>query len=80
MITSNNERDLPLAFMRRCAVLDLVVPDESAPDRAFEAWLCRRGQSQFGSLGEEVLAEAAALVRKDRQDAPLGQGARPGLG
>ena len=27
MITTNNERDLPPAFLRRCAVLDLPEPD-----------------------------------------------------
>lgn len=80
VITSNNERELPLAFMRRCVVLDLLVPDENAADGSFEAWLIARGTSQFGDLlPSEVIAEAARLVRADRKASPEGQGARPGL-
>ncbi len=79
IISSNNERELPLAFLRRCAVLELVVPDEAAHPAEFEAWLLARGRAQFASLGDAVLTEAATRVRQDRLASPEGQGARPGL-
>jgi len=79
IITSNDERDLPLAFMRRCVVLDLVVPGDGADDHRFVDWLFERGRAQHAELGDDVLKEAAAMVRVDRNLLPAGQGPRPGL-
>jgi MoxR-like ATPase len=76
VITSNDERELPLAFLRRCVVLDLRVPDAEAP---FVAWLLERGQAQFGAMNADIRQSAAQMVWRDREQSPLGQGARPGL-
>jgi MoxR-like ATPase len=76
VITSNDERELPLAFMRRCVVLDLKVPDTA---QAFEQWLLERGEAQFGAMPEDIRKQAASMVWADRENSPLGQGARPGL-
>jgi len=79
VITSNDERELPLAFLRRCVVLDLEVPDEKTNPEGFVEWLVERGAPQFPQLTEALLREAAVMVRADRKDSPRGQGARPGL-
>ena len=68
IITTNEERALPHAFVRRCAVLNLSLPDDSS---ALQARLIQRGQ-QHGRLlevrpGEEVLAECARLLADDRK-------------
>jgi MoxR-like ATPase len=76
VITSNDERELPLAFLRRCVVLDLKVPEG---ETAFVAWLLERGLAQFAAMDESIRTDAAHMVWRDRQLSPLGQGARPGL-
>jgi MoxR-like ATPase len=38
VITTNEERDLPAAFLRRCIVLSL------APDAGYAAWLVSRAR------------------------------------
>ena len=76
VITSNDERELPLAFLRRCVVLELKVPQDQ---NAFAAWLLERGEAQFGTMAAGIRTAAAAMVWEDRQNSPLGQGARPGL-
>ena len=44
VITTNNEQELPPAFIRRCLVLDIVLDDED-----FVETLSSRGQALFGS-------------------------------
>ena len=82
IITSNGERELPPAFVRRCLVLRMELPGGDA----LEEWLIRRGRVHFGRdakirdkrppCSEEVMKEAAAQLRKDREDA-LEQGFTP---
>ena len=70
IITSNEERELPPAFIRRCAVLRLA--PESASPEAFVAWLKERAQRHpelaalFAHCTEAVQA-AAEMVWHDRQ-------------
>lgn len=75
IVTTNDERELPAAFVRRCLVHHIRVP---RPEK-LEAWLVERGRTHFAALPVALLEQAAALVRKDRaaaQDlglAPPGQ-------
>lgn len=70
LITTNEDRELPAAFVRRCAVLNLRPDDANA--EAFCAWLQARAQvhQQLRSFeGSQVLAKAAQQVWSDREDA-----------
>ena len=84
VITTNEERDLPAAFLRRCIVLSLAL------DGGYAAWLVSRGKAHFGALenvkgrehalmDDDVLWQAAKQLVKDR-DAVAGLNlAKPGL-
>lgn len=78
IITTNEERELPDAFVRRCLVLHLYLPDEDpaysneseeARQEALAAYLIKRGRDHFLDLEEEVLAEAASQLWQDRNAA-----------
>ena len=75
IITTNEERELPLAFVRRCLVLEIQPPRQRA---AFVDWLVQRGQARFPRLAPAVLDMAADQVARDRGRCPQ-DGARPGL-
>jgi MoxR-like ATPase len=79
VITSNDEREMPTAFMRRCVVFEIKAPDERNDPVGFKRWLRERGQAQFPDIGRAVLDGAATQVQADRADTVPGQGARPGL-
>ncbi|MBI3246247.1 MAG: AAA family ATPase [Deltaproteobacteria bacterium] len=67
VITTNEERTLPNAFLRRCLVLTLAVPSE---DDALIEYLTERGRAHFGeATSAEVLQEAARQLVKDRKEA-----------
>lgn len=67
VITTNEERALPDAFVRRCLVLHLRLP--SNPDRLKER-LIERGRAHFGRrVSAKVLERAADLLTKDRETA-----------
>ena len=67
VITTNEERSLPDAFIRRCLVLHLKLPE--ARDRLI-AKLIDRGRAHFGNLtSDAVLQGAAKCVADDRQEA-----------
>lgn len=79
VITTNEERSLPDAFLRRCFVLHLGLPDEGAggDQQALCEALLVRGRAHFPKAGAEVLERAATLIagrraemRKDRMPAP----------
>ena len=55
IITTNDERDLPAAFRRRCIVLSLAAGDDYA------AWLVDRGQAHFGRQPDEAGRELALI-------------------
>lgn len=67
VITTNEERTLPDAFIRRCLVLHLDLPKES--DKLV-AKLIERGKAHFGELAEPaLLKKAAELLALDRAEA-----------
>ena len=65
VITTNEERALPDAFLRRCAVHELRLPEDP---QGLHEWLMRRGRAHFPDLGADVLEEAARLLARDRED------------
>lgn len=72
VITTNEERELPSAFVRRCMVLHLRLP---APEKGLEDWLVARGVTHHPRLEasatnpEGLLRQAAKLVIRDRMAA-----------
>ena len=57
LITTNQERALPEAFIRRCLVLPLELPAER---EALIACLTQRGRAHFGAMTTDVVLTAAA--------------------
>lgn len=74
VITSNEERTLPGAFLRRCWVREI------RPEGDFEAWLRARGRAHFTTrqIHEEVLVEAARQLAADRANLEGGHLVKPG--
>ena len=67
IITTNEERELPAAFVRRCAVLNLNPPEEKD---AFRDWLIARAEVHTHlAIKPEPLRLAAEQVWADRQAA-----------
>lgn len=70
LITTNEERELPPAFLRRCIVLNL----DPAPQDDYTQWLLRRGQAHYGKhedqakarIPDGVLQLAALQLAADR--------------
>lgn len=76
VITTNGERDLPAAFLRRCMVLKLDLPSDRAELVAF---LARRGEHHFGGqCTPELRATVAAQLAEDRDRASRLGAALPG--
>lgn len=64
VITTNEDRQLPAAFVRRCLVLNLELPDNEA---ALVDYLAERGEQHFSGLfSDAVLKEAATQLYQDR--------------
>ena len=78
VVTTNEERALPDAFLRRCLVLSLRLPEDPVE---LKDWLVARGRAHSASLSSDwsdavldrVLQTAAALLVEDRR-AVRGQG------
>lgn len=66
IITTNEERALPDAFLRRCLVLHLRLPDD---EENLKLFLRNRGRAHFPDSDSVVLCEAAEQLAKDRQQA-----------
>lgn len=66
VITTNLERSLPRAFVRRCVVLDMKLPED---DEALHTLLVARGGAHCEALSEDVLKEAATQLVADRNQA-----------
>ncbi|MBN2195551.1 MAG: AAA family ATPase [Polyangiaceae bacterium] len=73
VITTNEERALPDAFVRRCFVLPLALPELPAEEVEFTDRLMARGRAHCRSaaedrnaVDEDVLREAARLLIQDR--------------
>jgi MoxR-like ATPase len=64
IITTNEERALPDAFLRRCLVLHLKLP--SSRDELI-AHLITRGRAHFGKNVDELLNESAGMLADDRK-------------
>ena len=66
IITTNDERELPPAFVRRCLVLHLKVDEEN-----IESWLMQRVRTHIkeADSSDDILLEAAAQLKKDRKEA-----------
>ena len=74
IITTNDERELPPAFVRRCLVLNLELPEKEAD---LVSYLVQRGEEHFTTdddnplFGEKVMATAAKQLYQDRQEAAV---------
>jgi MoxR-like ATPase len=66
VITTNEERILPDAFVRRCVVLHQVLPEDSTE---LEQLLVSRGKAHFADAADNVLSQAAKILARDRQTA-----------
>lgn len=76
VITTNEERTLPDAFLRRCFVLPLALP-KGSPELISR--LMERGAAHFHGTDERVLRAAAEMLVAERQNAIEAQvTARPG--
>ncbi|MGB0732785.1 MAG: AAA family ATPase [Pontibacterium sp.] len=83
VITSNDERELPQAFIRRCLVHTLHMESSPALGKSGQElryeWLIERAKSHFGGdVADEVYLQAAQTLWKDRE-AVRGNGYKPGL-
>ena len=77
VITSNDERDLPPAFVRRCVVLQLSLPSLSNP-QAFKDFVSERA-SHHAKVDDAIVAQLADWLYQDRR-ASMQQGLPlPGL-
>ena len=66
IITTNEDRVLPDAFLRRCLVLHMSLP---VTDDALRELLVKRGRSHFPEISENLLQDAANLLIEDRRTA-----------
>jgi MoxR-like ATPase len=64
VITTNEERALPDAFVRRCLVLHLAWPSER---KDLVAALVERGRAHFPRAARDLLDLAATMVAEDRE-------------
>ncbi len=62
VITTNNVRRLPDAFLRRCLVLHMDLPEKD-----LAGWLVTRGKAHFDPAHDKVLKEAAARIVNTRR-------------
>ena len=78
VLTTNEERALPDAFLRRCLVLQLALPAEPS---ALVAFLVGRGRAHYAAdrCGDAVLLRAAEMVAADRLEMRSREVAAPGL-
>ena len=70
VITTNEERTLPDAFLRRCLVVRLQLDED---DDALIAFLMERGLAHFPQSVEAVRREAAKMLCADRRSATAAQ-------
>jgi MoxR-like ATPase len=69
IITTNEERALPDAFIRRCLVLHLRLPDAAKEEDKLIKHLIDRGKAHFDNADPDLLGEAAKLLVADRRKA-----------
>lgn len=66
VITTNEERVLPDAFLRRCLILHLGLPTD---DKALQAFLAARGKAHFPDAAPKLRQAAAEMLVADRSAA-----------
>jgi len=77
IITTNEERDLPLPFLRRCLELELKLETDEGKR---EDWLIERGELHFGSsIDAAVYKQASQMVWEQRLRAEESNRYQPGL-
>jgi MoxR-like ATPase len=76
VITTNEERSMPDAFLRRCLVLHLGLPDERG---ALIDTLVNRGRAHFENAAAAVLQNAAEQLASDREEHRKRDLSPPGL-
>ncbi len=76
VITTNEERSLPDAFLRRCWVLQLALPTER---EELVRVLVARGRAHFPACALDVLTSAAEQLATDREKVQAQGLAAPGL-
>jgi MoxR-like ATPase len=64
IITTNEERALPDAFLRRCMVLNMELPRD---EEGLTTLLIKRGAKHFPEVHQDVLKEAAKQLWDDRE-------------
>lgn len=69
IITTNEERSLPDAFVRRCLVLSMALPQLPKDRAEFVALLKERGKAHFPASDDAVRQRAAEILVDDRQKA-----------
>ena len=86
IITTNEERELPPAFLRRCFVIELTLPQDDpgltthlvALAKSHQSYLVKCGQRQAAQVcSEEVLTQAAQALLAARDDARANQAYLP---
>ena len=75
IITTNEERELPAAFVRRCLVLQLDLPKDHA---VLKQWLQDRALVHKYACEDSIVARAADLLISDRQRATAAGFTPPG--
>ena len=77
VVTTNEERSLPDAFLRRCLVRQIKVP---ADEPGLLKWLKERGRAHFDeeALHDDTLSEAARQLARDRAEAQQRRLSPPG--
>jgi MoxR-like ATPase len=66
IVTTNEERVLPDAFVRRCLVLHLSLPESESE---LTDLLVKRGREHFSGIEQQLLEKAATLLVGDRRQA-----------
>lgn len=66
VVTTNEDRELPPAFLRRCLIHRLQLPKDPAE---LKILLVRRGKLHFEAMDKKVLEEAADMLIEDRENA-----------
>lgn len=75
VVTTNEERGLPDAFLRRCLVLRLTLPQGRDELLRF---LVARGRAHFPKADESILVDAAGMLAEDREAARKNDQPAPG--
>ena len=76
VVTTNEERELPAAFVRRCLVLQMKLPER---ETELIEWLVQRGAVHFGDKCDQtVRREAAVQLWQDRREAAAKNLQKPG--